>query len=223
MFAVESNTAALALQGPMAKRYMCTLDPMHRPPQNVPFMRMLRLLQQAFNREYKRLIDENVIAYGSRFASSNSDFYQCPERREAYGCIVATMMATQYNFLDGRCLFVSQRTLNEHARTELAIQDGLMRSCDVVISFMEFDGAKTGLVRTTSFGFFYFVHHVLMFYFLPLSFPGCWYMAPRPAHRKWSQAEVHTVPLHGWGIQRGVVGQPLQAAIRDQHCVRDSS
>ena len=71
LFAVESNSAAVALQGTMAKRYMRTLDPMHTPPHNVAFMRILRLLSLAFHREYKRLITENAVAYGARFASSN--------------------------------------------------------------------------------------------------------------------------------------------------------
>jgi hypothetical protein len=145
LFAVESNMSALALQGPMAKRFLQQLDPLHKPPQNIPFMRIVRLLDLAFHREYQRLIDDNVLWLGSRFVSSNSDFYQCPERREAYGCIVANMFSHEYYFKDGRSLFVSDQTLNEGVRNQLAIKDGVLACCEVVVSFKRFNGAKTGI------------------------------------------------------------------------------
>jgi hypothetical protein len=64
LFAVESNMAALALQGPAAKWFMRHLNPLHTPPQNVPFMRMVRLLDLAFHWEYQQLIDDNVLWLG---------------------------------------------------------------------------------------------------------------------------------------------------------------
>jgi hypothetical protein len=36
--------------------------------------------------------------YGSDFASTNSDFFTNKERRESFGCIIANMLAQQYNF-----------------------------------------------------------------------------------------------------------------------------
>ena len=151
MFAVESNMACLALQGPMAKRFASNLDPRYRPPQNWPFMRILRLLDNAFHREYQRLIDDNVLWLGTRFASSNSDFYTCPERRQSFGCIVSNMSAYQYNFKDGRKLFVSEKTLAEKGRAMLAVDKGVLGGCEVVVSFKEFGGAKTGVVSCESF------------------------------------------------------------------------
>jgi hypothetical protein len=82
---------------------------------------------------------------GNRFASSNSDFYQCPKRREEYGCIVANMFSHEYYFKDGRCLFVSNQTLNEGVRNQLAIKEGVLKGCEVVLSFKRFNGAKTGI------------------------------------------------------------------------------
>jgi hypothetical protein len=145
LFSVEANIAAIALHGTMAKLFFRQLFPLHTPPQNLPFMRIVRLLDLAFFREYKRLIDENVLWLGSSFASTNSDFYQCPERREAYGCIVANMCSKQYVFKDGRHLFVSQQTIKEGAINKLAITKGTLKGMETVISFKKFDGAKTGI------------------------------------------------------------------------------
>jgi hypothetical protein len=145
LFAVEANIAAVALQGTMAKRLLRHLDPKHTPPQNLPFMRLVRLLDLAFHREYQRLIDDNVLWLGARFASTNSDFYQNPERRESYGCIVSNMAARRYNFKDGRRLFVSRQTINEGVGNELAIQEGVLAGMEIVVAFKKFDGAKTGI------------------------------------------------------------------------------
>jgi hAT family C-terminal dimerisation region len=145
LFAIEANVAAVALQGTMAKQYFRHLVPAHRPPQNLPFMRLVRLLDLAFFREYRRLIDDNVLWLGNRFASTNSDFYQCPERRESYGCIVSNMCAWKYFFKDGRQLFVSQKTLNEGVRSKLSISDGSLSGLETVLAFKKFDGVKSGV------------------------------------------------------------------------------
>lgn len=137
--------SAMALQGAMAKRFLLHMDPLHKPPQNVPFMRMVRLLDSAFHREYQRLIEDNILWLGGQFASSNSDFYQCPERREAYGCIVSNMCCNRYIFKDGRKLFVSEQSLQEGAADQLSIKDGSLEALEVVISFKKFDGAKSGI------------------------------------------------------------------------------
>jgi hypothetical protein len=144
LFAVEANVAASAMQGTMSKLFFRHLHPLHVPPQNLPFMRMVRLLDLAFFREYKRLIDENVLWLGSRFASTNSDFYQCPERRESYGCIVGNMCSYRYHFRDGRQLFVSRQTLKQGAEKKLSIAKGTLAGLETVVSFKKFDGAKTG-------------------------------------------------------------------------------
>jgi hypothetical protein len=144
VFAVEANIAAAALQGTMAKLFMKNLHPLHTPPQNLAFMRMVRLLDLAFYREYQRLIDENVLWLGTRFASTNSDFYQCPERREAYGCIVGNMCSYRYQFRDGRNLFVSKQTLKQGVEEKLAISQGILDGMETVVSFKMFDGPKTG-------------------------------------------------------------------------------
>jgi hypothetical protein len=99
----------------------------------------------AFHCKYQQLIDDNVFWLENRFASSSSDFYQCPKRREAYGCIVANMFSHEYFFKDGHCLFVSNQTLNEGVRNQLAIKDGVLKGCEVVLSFKRFNGAKTGI------------------------------------------------------------------------------
>jgi hypothetical protein len=144
LFAVEANIAAVALQGSMAKHFFRTLEPLHVPPQNLPFMRMLRLLDLSFYREYKRLIDDNVIWLGSQFASTNSDFYVCPERKESYGCIVANMYSMKYHFDDGQQLFVSKQTLNEGAKKKLNIAEGSLQGLEAVIAFKRYDGKKDG-------------------------------------------------------------------------------
>ena len=136
--------AALALTGTMAKLFFQHLNIKHKPPQNSVFMRMVRLLDQAFFREFRRLIQDNILWLGSDFASTNSDFYQCPERREAYGCIVANMCAKKYHLNDGRQLFISQQTLNEGLNKSLLLEDGGLSCLEAVISFKKFDGAKTG-------------------------------------------------------------------------------
>ena len=128
----------------MAKLFCRHLHPLHVPPHNLAFMRMVWLLDLAFFREYKRLIEENVLWLGTRFASTNSDFYQCPERREAYGCIVANMCSYRYHFKDGRRLFVSQQTLKQGVEAKLAIKLGKLAGLETVVSFKKFDGPKTG-------------------------------------------------------------------------------
>jgi hypothetical protein len=141
---VESGLAPLALQGVFARRFFSHLDPNHTPPHNLMFMRIVRLLELAFYREYGRLIDDNVLWLGSGFASTNSDFYKNPERRESYGCIVANMSALQYSFKGDRKLFVSKKTLNEGAGNLLACANGVLAQCETVNSFKKFDGAHTG-------------------------------------------------------------------------------
>ena len=129
----------------MAKLFCRHLHPLHVPPHNLAFTRMAWLLDLAFFREYKRLIEENVLWLGTRFASTNSDFYQCPERREAYGCIVANMCSYRYHFKDGRRLFVSQQTLKQGVEAKLAIKLGKLAGLETVVSFKKFDGPKTGV------------------------------------------------------------------------------
>jgi hypothetical protein len=145
LFAVEANIAAIAIQGAMAKQFFSHLHPLHRPPHNRAFMRMVRLLDLSFFREYKRLVNENVLWLGARFASTNSDFYQCPERREAYGCIVANMCSYKFHFKDGRQLFVSQQTLRQGGQSKLAIEKGNLAGMETVLSFKKFDGVKSGV------------------------------------------------------------------------------
>ena len=79
LFTDEAGIAALALQGTFAKRYARNLDPLHTPPHNLLYMRIVRLLELAFFREYQRLIVDNVVWLGSDFASTNSDFFRNPE------------------------------------------------------------------------------------------------------------------------------------------------
>lgn len=144
LFGIEAGLAAVAVQGVFAKRFFRFLCPLHNPPQNIVYMRMVRLLELAFFREYRRLIDDNVLWLGSFFASTNSDFYSNSERRESYGCIVATMASHQYSFKDGRKLFVSKKTLNEGASSLLACPLGVLEQLETVNSFKKFDQSHTG-------------------------------------------------------------------------------
>ena len=144
LFSIEAGLAAIAVQGVFAKKMFRFLCPLHNPPQNLAYMRMVRLLEQAFFREYRRLIDDNVLWLGSNFASTNSDFYSNPERRESCGCIVANMAGKQYTFKDGRKLFVSKKTLNEGAANLLACPLGVLEQLETVNSFKKFDSPHTG-------------------------------------------------------------------------------
>lgn len=137
--------AAMGLQGERAKLFFNHLDKAHKPPQNLPFMRLVRLLDLAFFREYKRLIDDNVCWLGSMFASTNSDFFQCPERKESYGCIVSNMCAMKYILNNGQHVFISRQTLNEGVNKILAVEEGQLLGLEAVISFKRFDGAHSGL------------------------------------------------------------------------------
>jgi hypothetical protein len=134
----------MALQGNFAKRFFRFLDPLHNPPHNLLYMRIVRLLELAFHREYRRLIDDNVVWLGWDFASTNSDFYRNPERRESYGCIVANMASIRYEFKEGRQLFISKQTLNEEAVNLLACHQGLLTQLETVMAFKKYDGAHTG-------------------------------------------------------------------------------
>ena len=96
MYAVEANSSAASLHGPFAKRYIEHLDPRTKPPHRIVFMRFVRLLQQAVQREYKRIIRDAAAVFGSSFACTNSDFYTNAERRETFGCIVSNMQAKQF-------------------------------------------------------------------------------------------------------------------------------
>jgi hypothetical protein len=126
-----------------ARSFFGFLDERHTPPQNVVYMRIVRLLELAFFREYGRLIEDNVLWLGNSFASTNSDFYRNPERRESYGCIVANMSALKYHFEGGRKLFVSKTTLNEGAARELVSPVGVLSQCETVNSFKRFYGSHT--------------------------------------------------------------------------------
>jgi hypothetical protein len=143
LFSVEASLAAICLQGQFAKSFFGYLDARHRPPQNVAYMRMVRLIELAFFREYARLIEDNVLWLGSSFAATNSDFYRNPERRESYGCIVANMSALRYQFEDGRKLFMSKQTLNEGAAKLLVSNVGVLSQCETVIAFKRFEGSHT--------------------------------------------------------------------------------
>ena len=125
-FTIEAGIAATSLQGVFAKRFMRHLDPLHKPPQRLAYMRIVRLLELAFYRKYGRLIADNVVWLGNNFASTNSDFYRNPERRESYGCIVATMAAKRYELKGGRTSFIRTQTLNEGAKESLACPTGII-------------------------------------------------------------------------------------------------
>ena len=98
LFCIESNSAMASLEGRYAVRFFQLLDPLHVPPQRVPFLRILRLLEEAVFREYRRIVNDNVQLYGADFASTNSDFFTSKERRETFGCIVGNMLAQRYHF-----------------------------------------------------------------------------------------------------------------------------
>ena len=98
MFCIEANCATVSLHGNLALRFFRSLDPSYSPPNRLAFMRIVRLLDQAVMREYRRIISDNAILYGSNFVSSNSDFYTNKERRESFGCLVANTLAQQYVF-----------------------------------------------------------------------------------------------------------------------------
>jgi hypothetical protein len=98
MYCIEANCATASLQGRHALRFFRSLCPTYSPPSRLAFMRIVRLLDQAVLREYRRIIADNVIQYGMKFASTNSDFYTNKERRESFGCLVANTLAQQYVF-----------------------------------------------------------------------------------------------------------------------------
>jgi hypothetical protein len=98
LFAVDANCATAALRGMTATRFFQSLDPLHTPPHRLAFMRLVRLLEQAVFREYKRIVSDNFLLYGTNFASTNSDFYTNRERREKFGALVSNMLATTYSF-----------------------------------------------------------------------------------------------------------------------------
>lgn len=106
LFSIEAGMAMISLQGAYARSFMQCLEPQHTPAHSMRFMRIVCLLELGFFREYRRLISDNVLWLGSNFASTNSDFYRNPERRESYGCIVATMAADRYDFIDQGRIFV---------------------------------------------------------------------------------------------------------------------
>jgi hypothetical protein len=144
LFTIEAGISAICLHGPYAKRFVRDLDQQHNPPHSLMYMRIVRLLELAFFQEYRQLINDNVLWLGSNFASTNSDFYRNPERRESYGCIVATMAALRYNFKEGRKLFVSKQTLNEGVSNLVSCPYGVLSQLETVNSFKRFEGAHTG-------------------------------------------------------------------------------
>jgi hypothetical protein len=74
MMVVESNSAIVSLQGCFSCRFFQALDPNFNPPHSLAFIRIVRLLEKAVFREYKRIIADNVLLYGTNFVSTNSDF-----------------------------------------------------------------------------------------------------------------------------------------------------
>lgn len=98
MFCVEANCSTVALQGRFAQQFFSILDGNHAPPQRIPFMRIVRLLQQAVFREFARIVNDNLLLYGSNFLSTNSDFYTNSERQASFGCLVSNQLAQKYIF-----------------------------------------------------------------------------------------------------------------------------
>jgi hypothetical protein len=98
MFCIEANCSTVALQGRFAQRFFSLLDGSHAPPQRLPFMRIVRLLQQAVFREFARIVNDNLLLYGSNFLSTNSDFYTNSERHASFGCLVSNQLAQKYIF-----------------------------------------------------------------------------------------------------------------------------
>jgi hypothetical protein len=98
LFCIKANCATVALQGCFAIQFFKSLNPLHVPPHRVAFMRLVCLIEQALFREFRRIVGDNVVLYGSDFISTNSDFYTNKERRESFGCLVAYMLAQKYVF-----------------------------------------------------------------------------------------------------------------------------
>jgi hypothetical protein len=135
LYAIESNGAAISLQGLFAKRFFNCLDPKHRPPQNIKFMRIVRLLDRAVDREFLRLIADGVLELHTDFCSSSSDFYTNAERHESFGCIVANMMSNRYTFENGCQLFVSSKSLKDGALSQLLIETPELADLEFVLNF----------------------------------------------------------------------------------------
>jgi hypothetical protein len=135
MYAIESNGAAVSLQGLFAKRFYQCLDPKHRPPQNIGFMRIVRLLDRAVDREFLRLIADAVLELYTDFCSTSSDFYTNAERRESFGCIVANMISNRYTLEGGRQVFISSKTLKDGVKSQLLIETPELADLEVVLNF----------------------------------------------------------------------------------------
>ena len=144
MFCVEANCATVALQGRFARHFFESLDPYFIAPQRLCFMRIIRLLEKQVFQEYKQIINDNFLLYGSNFISTNSDFYTNSEQQESFGCIVANQLAQRYIFHDGRKLFMSKRSFktipNEH---KTIVPDNEIMDLEVVLAFNKFNRLKT--------------------------------------------------------------------------------
>jgi hypothetical protein len=167
MFAIEANSSVASLQGPLAKRFFQELDPMTKPPQRIVFMRIVRLLEEAVIREYKRIVNDSAVLLEKDFCCSNSDFYTNPERRETFGCIVSNMQACRYHlkvshillipfnakflsqlwFLvfftqDGRQMFLSSASIRELDTNVLLLPSHYMDDLEYCVKFEAFSMKK---------------------------------------------------------------------------------
>jgi hypothetical protein len=106
-------------------------------------MRILRILDEAFLMEYRRIVADNILLYGKNFASTNSDFYTNSERRESFGCLVANMLAQRYVLKDGRRVFMSNKTFKDSEKTLVAISETQRSDLEAVLSFEQFPKVKT--------------------------------------------------------------------------------
>lgn len=143
MFCIEANCATVSLQGRFASRFFSSLDPNHIAPQRVPFMRIVRLLDEAVVREFKRIVNDNFLLYGSNFVSTNSDFFSNSERRESFGCIVSNMLGQRYFFEDGRTLFMSDRSFREITGGQVLGIEKDREDLEFILAFDQFTGLKT--------------------------------------------------------------------------------
>jgi hypothetical protein len=143
MFCVEANCATVAVMGRFANRFFNCLDPTFIPPQRLPFMRIIHLLEKALFREFQLIVNDNYLLYGNNFVSTNSDFYTNSERRQSFGCLVSNMLAKRYVFIDHRKLFMSTRTFKEMAKGHVLALEEEMHDLETVLAFNQFGGPKT--------------------------------------------------------------------------------
>ena len=120
------------------------LNEKHRPPYRLKRVRLTRICEEACKHKFALIVQECYVELIDSFLSSNSNFWWEPVWQESYGAVIVSIVAHMYHFVDGRCLFISNKTRSKIPDSKLINKDGTKAKLDFVVNFEQFTETHTG-------------------------------------------------------------------------------